>query len=95
MPEILRRPEAEADLDDIWLHIALDDPDSADRFIDLIEERCQLLAENPRMGRHPPELAPSLRSFPIGNYIIFYVPIENGIEIIRVVSGGRDIHALF
>ena len=95
MPEILRHPQAEADLDEIWLYIAQDDPNSADRFIDLIEERCRLLAENPLLGRSRPERAPGLRSFPVGNYIIFYVPIENGIEIVRVISGARNIEALF
>lgn len=95
MPEVLRRPEAEADLDEIWLYIAQDDPDAADRFLDFIEERCQLLAENPLMGRSRPELAPGLRSFPAGDYIIFYSPIQGGVEIVRVVSGARDIDALF
>lgn len=95
MPEILRHPEAEADLDEIWLYIAQDDPDAADRFIDRIEERCRILAQNPLMGRSRAEMAPGLRSFPIGNYIIFYVPIENGIEIVRVVSGFREIDSLF
>ena len=95
MPEILRHPQAEADLDEIWLYIAQDDPNAADRFMDRIEERCRLLAENPLMGRSRPELAPSLRSFPIGTYIIVYVPIEGGIDIVRVISGVRDIDALF
>ena len=95
MAEVLRRPDAEADLDEIWLYIAQDDPNAADRFLDLIEERCQLLAENPLMGRSRPELAPRLRSFPVRNYVIFYVPISNGIEIVRVASGFRDIDALF
>jgi len=47
------------------------------------------------MGRSRPDLAPGLRSFPVGKYIICYVPIENGIEIVRVVSGFRDIDMLF
>jgi toxin ParE1/3/4 len=47
------------------------------------------------LGRSRPELASDLRSFPTGSYIIFYVPIETGIEIVRVVSGNRDIDALF
>ena len=38
MPEVLRRPEAEADLDDLWLFIAQDDPVNADRFIDRIAD---------------------------------------------------------
>ena len=47
------------------------------------------------MGRARPELAADLRSFPVGNYIIFYRPIEDGVEIVRVLSGARDIDALF
>jgi len=95
MPEILRHPQAGADLDDIWFHIAQDNLNAADRFIDLIEQRCRLLAENPLMGCSRSELAPGLRSFPVGNSIICYVPMENGIEIVRVVSGARNIDALF
>lgn len=95
MPEILRRPDAEADLDGIWLYIAQDSPTNANRLIDLIEDRCRLLAENPMMGRSRPELASDLRSFPVGNYIIFYIPLEDGIEVIRVIRGDRDIEALF
>jgi toxin ParE1/3/4 len=29
------------------------------------------------------------------DYLIFYHPIEDGIEILRVVSGYRDLEALF
>ena len=36
-----------------------------------------------------------LRSLPIGNYVVFYLPIENGIEIVRVLPGMRDIDAFF
>ena len=89
------RPRADQDLDDIWAFIAEDDPTAASRFVRLIEERCRILAENPLMGRSRSELAPGLRSFPFGNYLVFDVPIENGVEIVRVVSGARDIEALF
>lgn len=89
------RPPADQDLDDIWAFIAEDDPTAASRFVHFIEERCSLLAENPMIGRSRSALAPGLRSFPAGDYIIFYVPIENGVEIVRVVSGARDIEALF
>jgi toxin ParE1/3/4 len=47
------------------------------------------------MGRRRDELLPSLRSFPVEDYLIFYRPIEEGIEILRVVSGYRDLEALF
>jgi hypothetical protein len=47
------------------------------------------------MGRLRPELAPHLRSFPIGNYVIFYRLTQEGIEVARVLHGARDIDALF
>ncbi len=95
MPQVLKRPLAEADLDDIWWYIAQDNPDAADRLLDKIEEQCQALAQFPQMGINRDELMPALRSFPIGNYLIFYFPIADGIEVIRVLSGMRDIDALF
>ena len=63
MPLILRRPQAEADLDEIWLHIAQDNPDAADRFIDLIESSCEGLARNPLMGRLRPNWAKAYVAF--------------------------------
>ena len=95
MPQVLRRPEAESDLEDIWSHIAQDSPNAADRFIDLIEAGCLSLAQNPLMGRLRPELAAGLHSFPVRSYVIFYMPLGDGIEVVRVISGFRDVEALF
>jgi toxin ParE1/3/4 len=47
------------------------------------------------MGRSRDELATNVRSFPVNDYLIFYRPIEEGIEILRVVSGYRDLEGLF
>ena len=37
----------------------------------------------------------SLRSLPMDNYLILYMPIGQDVEIFRVVSGYRDLSALF
>ena len=92
---VLKRPLAEVDLDDIWWYIAQDNPDAADRFLAKIGEQCQTLAQFPKMGISRDELTPALRSFPVGNYLIFYLPIDDGIEVVRVLSGVRDMDALF
>jgi toxin ParE1/3/4 len=34
-----------------------------------------------------------LRSFPVGSYLVFYVPASDGVEIVRVMSGRQDIDA--
>jgi len=47
------------------------------------------------MGRSYSQLAPALRGFPLENYIIFYRPAAKGIEVERLLSGYRDLEALF
>ena len=86
---------ARADLDDIWLYIAQDDPEAADRFIRAIVSRFPKLASMPYMGRAREELSAGLRSFPVQKYVIFFRPLEGGVEIVRVLSGARDFPPLF
>jgi len=90
---ILRRPRAEDDLLEIWLYIASDNEAAAEQLLQRIEHALQTLAENPQAGRARSELAANLRSFPVGNYIIYYQPIADDIEIIRVLSGYLDIQS--
>ena len=54
--------------------------------------RFELLATQPFMGKARDELKPQLRSLAIGNYIVFYVPVEDGIAIERVLEGHQDIN---
>jgi toxin ParE1/3/4 len=95
MPLVLRTSQAHLDLTEIALHIAEENPTAADRWLELIDEKCQTLVRMPEMGRKRPSLAPGLRSLAIGNYVIFYRPVANGTQIIRVIHGARDIPALF
>lgn len=63
---------------------------AADRWLDAVEQRFRILATQPHAGRARPDLAPNLRFLPVGNYLIFHRPIENGVEIARVIHGSRD-----
>jgi len=47
------------------------------------------------MGRARDELATDLRSIPFGRYVIFYEPIDDGIDVVRVLHSARDIDAVF
>lgn len=85
---------AEQDLEEIWLYIAADNIDAADALIDELVEKSTLLAINVELGRARPELHEGLRSFPVGNYVLFYRPESGGIELTRVLHGARDIGAL-
>jgi toxin ParE1/3/4 len=95
MLQVLKRPQAEIDLDEIWWYIAQESPDHADRFLDKVEDRCQALAQFPQMGISREELMPALRSLAGGRRLIFYLLIEDGIDVVRVLTGMRDIDAIF
>jgi|HubBroStandDraft_6_1064221.scaffolds.fasta_scaffold12657_9 toxin ParE1/3/4 len=90
MPSVVVRPRALADLADIWAYIAEDSVKHADRFAAVINTQFRTLARRPHMGRSRPELATALRSFPVGRYVIFYVPLPKGVEIVRVLHGGTS-----
>jgi toxin ParE1/3/4 len=87
--------QAKKDLEEINHFIAEDDPQAANRFLDAFERKCQMLAQFPEMGRRWDDINPPLRSFPLGKYLIFYRLIEEGVEIVRVLSGYRDFEAIF
>ena len=65
------------------------------RFLDALDAACELLAEHPLIGRLRPALPEGVRSFPLGNYLIFYVPAADGIDVVRVIYGGRDLPGAF
>jgi toxin ParE1/3/4 len=90
MATVHRSSRAENDLMEIWGHIAKDDPLAADRQLDRIDAACKMLAENPQGGPRREDLAPGLRFYPVGNYLIFYAVGEDGITLARVLHGARD-----
>jgi len=95
VPPVTRRPLAAADILDIWDHIAEDSLDRADRWVDKLDEKFGILATQPLMGRAREELAADLRSFPFGRYVIFYMPVQDGIDVVRVLHSARDVEAAF
>lgn len=80
----------EKDLDDIWSYIAEDASlETADRLIDAIFDRFELLVEQPRMGRNRPEFGEGVRSIVVENHVIYYRH-EQDVLIARVLHGRRD-----
>ena len=95
MPAILIRPRALTDLAEIWSYVADDNVSAADALTDLIGDKVQALSRQPGMGRARPELAAGLHSLPVGRYVIFYLPLSNGVDIVRVLHGARDLETIF
>ena len=87
--------QARHDMDEIWAYIAEDNVVAADGLIDEFRQTTQTLADNPRLGRRREELSDDLRSLPVGNYVILYRPHADGVIVIRVLHGARDLPGMF
>ncbi len=100
-PRVIRSPQAKLDLVEQAVWIAADNLDAAERFLTAAERAFEELASLPSVGRErrfrSPELA-GVRSLPIPgfeNWLIFYRPMDVGIQVIRVLHGARDIDSIF
>ena len=91
MSRITKTARAEQDLEEIWFYVAVDNVGAADALLDEFENSVRLLATQPKMGRAREELASGLRSFPVRRYVVFYRPLVDGIEVVRVLLGARDV----
>jgi len=75
-----------------WLFIAEENIAAADGLIEAIHQEAQTLSFQPLMGRLRSELAEGVRSWPTSTrYILFYVPAEDGVTVLRVLHHARDV----
>ena len=98
---ILVRPAAERDIEEQAEYLALHSGVAmALRFYRVMEESFQLLANRPKIGKlieARSRLLAGTRWFPLKSFpkhLVFYRPVEDGIEIIRLLHGARDIESL-
>jgi plasmid stabilization system protein ParE len=80
------------DLDEIWDYVAAENENAADAIIEQVYTAIHRLTEYPKIGHYREELQDdSLRVWPVRSYLIVYR--ENGyvLEVVRVVSGYRDL----
>lgn len=89
MALIVRSKLARADLRSAWLFIDRDDIDAADRLLERIDQTVRTIAECPEIGESQDDFKLGLRRFVVGNYLIFYEPIPEGIRVVRVLHGAR------
>ena len=73
----------------------------AERYFAAVDNTCLHLVKHPRSGTHYDSgiaRLDGLRRFPVtgfDKYLIFYLPHRDGIDVIRVLHGARDINSLF
>lgn len=71
--------------------MARHDADAADRLTDRFTAAITLLAAQPELGRATDHFLPGLRSFPVGDYLIFYRRSDDGVLVVRIIHGARNI----
>ena len=92
MSSFIIAPAAKQDLIEIWQYIAEDNLSAADNIVNTIYEKCNLLCQQPNMGRLRIDLTNrSVRFWPVYNYLIIYKDASNPLEIARILSGYRNI----
>ena len=98
---IARLAEVPRDLLELSLYIAQDNPEAAHRFLQAAEETFQDLERLPKIGatrEFQDDRLSGMRIWLVKGFprhLIFYRPIEDGVEIIRVLHSARDIKGLF
>jgi toxin ParE1/3/4 len=74
--------------------------DVARRFVDAVQKSLKEVARMPRMGSRKEFSDPALadarswwvEGFP--NHLIYYLPLEDGIDVLAILHGARDVEPL-
>lgn len=84
---------AEADLNELYGHIARDVSFYAEQFMDRLIEAVGLLADHPQLGRRVPEAEDheGVRELLYQSYRIIYLVEINQVSILTVIHGSRDL----
>lgn len=97
----LIRPRADQDLEEQAIYLATQgDSGLANRFLLAARDTFEMLARKPHIGWKFRLQIPALgfvRAFPISDFskvLVLYRPIENGVEVLRVLHGSRNLQVL-
>lgn len=85
---------ARQDLLELWLTIARQNPQSADRIYDRIEASCNRLADHPQLGPARPEIGEKARVLIVDRWLALYRLTPDGVQVVRIIDGVRDLARL-
>lgn len=87
-------PRARVEIDGIW-HYTLHEHglEAADRYIDGLDQSMELALEFPEIGLDYREVRAGYRMLPSGHHLIFYIPRDDGIDVMRVLHERMDIRS--
>jgi toxin ParE1/3/4 len=86
---------ATQDLNDIADYFATYNVRAGEKFFQSFNQKCQQLVSFPNSGKRYEEISSNLKGISLSGYIIFYHTVDDGVKILRVISGRRDLPAIF
>ena len=95
MTRYLLAPLAKRDLQEIRDYIAKDSTTAARRVVRELRAAMESLVEMPGKGHLREDRGDDLRAWVVYSYLIIYRPETRPLQVVRVVSGYRDVPKLF
>jgi toxin ParE1/3/4 len=95
------RPEARIDIAEIGLYFAERNQEVESRFYLELDKTIRMLADSPNLGERCQFRNPETKGMRIwqvskfSNYLIFYLPKDDQLDVVRVIHGARDYAAIF
>jgi toxin ParE1/3/4 len=86
---------ASRDLNEIADYFANNNLEAGEEFFQAFNRKCQQLVAFPNSGKSYANIRADLRGLSVAGYIVFYRLLDDKIEILRVVSGRRNLQDLF
>lgn len=86
--------DATRDLDAIGDYFVERNVEAGERLSQEFVRKCERLIQFPNMGRSYAHIKVGLRGIPLDGYIIFYKVVEDGIEVLRVISGRQNLETV-
>ncbi len=90
-------PTAKKDLQEVVSYLNTLSPDIALRYYDLLVERILGLSQMPERCPHPRDLALAAKGYRyllVENYLVFFVVVDDTVQIRRILYARRDYRAL-
>ncbi len=93
MGQVRQTTLAREDLLSIWVGIARENPAAADRMYDRLAAKMMILVRYPEAGPVRRDIAADARMLVEAPYLILYRQIPDGVQVVRVLHGARNIDA--
>ena len=94
MAEVLKTPQAQADLEAILEELEGRNPKEAELLAVAVDKKCVALSRFPELGRARVDILPELRSTLVGKHVLFYRIRGEVVEVLRILHGRRDLRRI-